>query len=115
MESNSIAIVKLRKGGNIPGIGLSVGPETVRHIAKLARVKVEEEEVAKFSEQFSRILEFFNELDKIDVSNVEPMYHVIPLENVLREDKPSQPLDVEDALKNAPERKDKYFKAPPII
>ena len=94
---------------------MSIGPETVRHIAKLARIKVDDEEVSKFSEQFSRILEFFNELDKIDVSDVEPMYHVIPLENVLRDDEPSQPLSVEDALKNAPEKKDKYFKAPPII
>ena len=84
-QFDCIAIVKFCKGGNIPGMDLSINRETVRHIAKLARVRLDEEELEKFFEQFSRILEFFDELDKIDVSGVEPMYHVIPLENVFRD------------------------------
>jgi aspartyl-tRNA(Asn)/glutamyl-tRNA(Gln) amidotransferase subunit C len=87
----------------------------VEHIAKLAKLEFNEEEKAKFTEQFNEILAFMEKLNKLDTSNVEPLSHVIELENVFREDevKPSEPT--EEALKNAPAKTDKFFKVPKVI
>ncbi len=87
----------------------------VDHIAKLAKLSFSEEEKEKFTEQFNQILSFMEKLNELDTSNVEPLSHVIELQNVLRDDnvKPSLPTD--EALKNAPAKDEKFFKVPKVI
>lgn len=87
----------------------------VEYIANLARLEFKEEEKEKFTEQFNRILEYMDKLNELDTSNVEPLYHVIDLKNVFREDvvKPSYPR--EEILKNAPSRTEYFFKVPKVI
>jgi aspartyl-tRNA(Asn)/glutamyl-tRNA(Gln) amidotransferase subunit C len=86
----------------------------VLHIANLAKIELKPEEVAKFKEEFAKILEYFNMLDEVD-EDVEPTYHVLPLKNVFREDVPSKPLPREDVLMNARHVEDGYFKGPRIM
>jgi len=97
------------------GLPLGVDVETIRHIAELARIKLDDEELEEYARHFQRVLEFFKAIDEVDVEGVEPMYHVIPTVNVFREDTPEKPLDVEVVLKNAPKKKEKYFYSPPIV
>ena len=94
---------------------MSVTIKDVEHVAKLARLEFSKEEIEKFTRQFNQILEYMEKLNELDTSNVEPLSQVIELNNVFREDKACPSLPVEDVLKNAPEKTEKFFKAPKVI
>jgi aspartyl-tRNA(Asn)/glutamyl-tRNA(Gln) amidotransferase subunit C len=94
---------------------MKISKEEVKHIAMLSRLDLDEKEIAVYQDQLSRILEYVEKLSEIDTSHVEPVSHVIELNNVMRQDivKPSLPRD--EALKNAPDPSDKFFRVPKII
>ncbi|PSP75952.1 Asp-tRNA(Asn)/Glu-tRNA(Gln) amidotransferase GatCAB subunit C [Halobacteriales archaeon QS_3_64_16] len=81
----------------------------VRHVAGLARVDVAEDESERFAEQFVAILEYFETLDEVPETDAEP-----DLTNVLRADEVRDGLSQEEALRNAPETEDGYFKGPRV-
>ena len=89
--------------------------EQVRHVAKLARLALDEEKLRKLAPQLESILEYIAKIGEVDVSGVEPMAHVLPLANVLREDVAKAPLPLEEVLKNAPDTDGRFFKVPKII
>jgi len=86
--------------------------EQVLHVAKLARLRLSEEEVETMVGELSGILEHVDRLGKLDLEGVEPTSHVVELENVLRADepRPSWPRDV--VLTQAPEPQDGAFRVP---
>lgn len=92
-----------------------ISKEEVLHIARLAKLKLTEEEIEMFQEQLGRILEYFKKLQELDTSSVEPMKHVLDVHNVFREDEPREPVSQEEALKNAPKRRDGFFEVPKVI
>lgn len=94
---------------------MAVDIKDVEHIAQLAKLSFSEEEKARFTEQFNEILSFMEKLNELDTSNVEPLSHVIELQNVLREDTVIPSLPTEEALKNAPAKTDRFFKVPKVI
>jgi aspartyl-tRNA(Asn)/glutamyl-tRNA(Gln) amidotransferase subunit C len=87
----------------------AVDPETVRHIADLARVDLDEDEVDRFAEQFSDVLSSFETLDEVPDVDAEA-----DLTNVMRGDDVADGLTREQALRNAPETEDGYFKGPRV-
>lgn len=87
----------------------------VRHVATLSRLELTGEEAAQFSSQLSAILEYVEQLDQLDTDDVEPTAHPLPLRNVLRRDEPDDPIGISDALANAPQRADSFFKTPKVI
>jgi len=87
----------------------SVDPEEVRHVADLARVDLADEEVAEFTEQFADILDYFEALDEVPEVESEP-----ELVNVMRADEVRDGLSQEEALRNAPETEDGFFKGPTV-
>ncbi len=89
--------------------------EDVDHIAKLARLEFTKEEKEKFTHQLNEILAYVEQLKKLDTSNVEPLAHVIDLNNVFRRDEVKPGLATEEALKNAPAKTEKFFKVPKVI
>jgi aspartyl/glutamyl-tRNA(Asn/Gln) amidotransferase C subunit len=92
-----------------------VSLDQVRHIAKLARLKLAESEVLLYQKDLNSILEYVETLKDLDAENVRPMSHVIPMKNVWREDKPGKAGKTEEILSNAPEREKDFFKVPRII
>lgn len=92
-----------------------ISVEQVRHVAKLARLELSEEQVARYAGQLESILEYIAKLGEVDMNGVEPMAHVLPLHNVLREDVVEPSLPLEEVLKNAPETEGRFFKVPKII
>jgi len=76
-----------------------ITPEQVKHIAKLARLGLKEEDVGKFATQLSSIMEYVEKLNEVDVKNVEPTSQVTGLENVMREDVEARFSNREDLLK----------------
>jgi len=87
----------------------AVDPEEVRHVADLARVDLADDDVDRFTEQFADILASFEALD--DVPEIE---REAELANVMRPDERHDGLDQEEALSNAPETEDGYFKGPRV-
>jgi len=87
----------------------------VEHIAQLAKLEFNEDEKARFTEQFNEILAFMEKLNELDTSKVEPLSHVIELQNVFRKDETRSSVPTEEALKNAPAKTDKFFKVPKVI
>jgi aspartyl-tRNA(Asn)/glutamyl-tRNA(Gln) amidotransferase subunit C len=88
--------------------------DTVRHVAKLARLKLSEKEELLYTEQLGKIIEYFDELAAIDTTGVEPMSHALPLTNVMREDEVEVTLTHDALLKNAPSIEDEFFRVPKI-
>ena len=88
---------------------MTVDDEEVRHVAQLARVDLDEAEVERFTEQFAEILEYFEALDAVPETEPEP-----ELANVMRPDEVEAGLTQEEALRNAPETEDGYFKGPKV-
>ena len=94
---------------------MKISKEIVRHVAQLARLEFKEEELDKFTEQLGNIIEYVEELGKLDTSNVEPTFHVLDLSTPLREDVVSPWLNPDEALENAPHREDDFFAVPKFI
>lgn len=89
----------------------AISRKEVEHIAWLARIELSKKEEEIFTEQLNRILEYFSKIDRVDTGKVEPTYHVLDLANVFRVDevKPSSPDAI---LKEVPNMKDRWIKAP---
>ncbi len=89
--------------------------EEVEHVARLARLALSEDEKALMTRQMDHILGYMEKLNELDTSQVEPTSHVIPMENVLREDAVRPSLSQDDALANAPDPEPPFFRVPRII
>ncbi len=87
----------------------------VEHVARLARLELTEEEKDRMTVQLDSILGYIDKLNKLDTSNVEPTTTVIPMVSVMREDEVRPPLKQDEALANAPDRQDAFFRVPRII
>ncbi len=77
-------------------------PEQVKHIAILANLPLTEKEEIGFADQLSKIVDYFDELSKVDTSSVAPTFSPVDLQNVLRQDSTEPSLTQEEALRNAP-------------
>jgi len=89
--------------------------EQVRHVAKLARLALDEQQLAKHATQLESILAYVAKIQEVDVSGIEPIAHALPLVNVLRDDEPGPTLPLEQVLRNAPETDGPFFKVPKVI
>src|SRR3954469_15695168 len=87
----------------------------VRHVAKLARLKLADADVARYATQLTAILGYVAQLKTVDVTGVEPMAHPLPLKNVLREDAVRPSLPVEAVLANAPAKEGPFFTVPKVL
>jgi len=89
--------------------------EEVKHVARLARLRLSDDELEQMRTDLSRILEYIDMLKEVDVTDVAPTAQVTDLFNVEREDEPRPSLAREDALANAPEQRDGMFRVKAIF
>jgi len=94
---------------------MAIDKETVEYVAHLARIELKPEELDKLSRQLHDILGFIDKLSALDVGQVKPTSHILPISNVLREDKPHICLTPDKALENAPSKNGNFFSVPKII
>ena len=83
------------------------------HVARLARLELSDDEVAKFQEQLSDILEAVSKVSELDLSDVPPTAHPLEIANAWAEDEPRPCLPLDDVFANAPDRFDDHFRTPP--
>lgn len=91
---------------------MNITAEEVRHIALLSRLDLTDKEVDTYTAHLGDILHYVEKLKTLNVDGVEPTSHAIPLFNVMREDRIEESLTKEDALQNAPDRADPYYRVP---
>lgn len=94
---------------------MSVDQATVRRVAHLARIAVREDELDHLKEELNAILAFVEQLADLDVSGVEPMTGVVPLELPLRADVVTDGHYPEKVLANAPDAEDGFFTVPKVV
>jgi len=94
---------------------MKLSREEVLHIARLARLGLTEDEVDRFREQLSNILENFEVLQQVDTSDVPPTAHTVALENVVKDDEVADSLPQEQVLANAPRREGEFFRVRPVL
>jgi len=94
---------------------MKLSREEVLRIARLARLGVDDADVAKFQEQLSNILDNFEALKQVDTTDVPPTAQSIPLENVMREDNIVQSFQPEEILANAPQREGDQFRVRAVL
>ena len=94
---------------------MEVDRKLLEHVAEVARLKLNEEEIKKFLPQLKELLEFFSQLKEISTDNVKPSFHPVELKNAMREDKEKKCLSQDDALSLTEHKKDGYFKGPRAV
>ncbi|MBS1880814.1 MAG: Asp-tRNA(Asn)/Glu-tRNA(Gln) amidotransferase subunit GatC [Actinobacteria bacterium] len=95
-----------------PRIRPVIDRDQVLHVARLARLRLADEEVETMVGELSGILEHVDRIGRLELEGVEPTTHVVALENVWRADEPIPSLAPEAALANAPEPQDGAFRVP---
>lgn len=94
---------------------MKVSAEEIKKIALLSRLEVQDEDLESVGKQLNDILTYMELIGQVDISDVEPTAHAVSMFNVMREDVPQPSMSNEDALQNAPEQEDGYFKVPKVI
>ena len=89
--------------------------DDVRHVARLARLTLTEEEVELYTGQLAAVLDHAEDVEALDTAGVPPTAHPLHLANVLREDDPVPGADREEVLASAPRAEDGRFRVPPIL
>ena len=93
----------------------SVGTEEVKHIAKLSRLSFTDSQVEDMRGHLSKMLDYFDALDSVDVSDIPPTVHILSAVNVLRDDEVTPSMPNEDLLANAPESRDGAYIVPRVV
>jgi aspartyl-tRNA(Asn)/glutamyl-tRNA(Gln) amidotransferase subunit C len=94
---------------------MAITRDEVRHVAMLFRMALSDEEIAKFQQQLSQIIDYFQVLQQVDTEGVPPTSHPVSLENVMRSDEPRPSYPAEDILANAPQSERGFFRVRAVL
>ncbi len=94
---------------------MAISIKDVEYVAGLAKLELSEKEKKKFQKELDNIIKYIDQLKEVNTEGIPPTSRVIPMENVLREDEVLKSLSQDEALANAPEKEDGYFKVPKVI
>jgi len=92
-----------------------ISKKDVEYVAKLARLKLSEIEKKAHAEQLNKILGYMDKLNQLDTTHIKPTSHVVEMQNVFREDAVNPSIPIDNALQNAPDKKDNFFRVPKVI
>jgi aspartyl-tRNA(Asn)/glutamyl-tRNA(Gln) amidotransferase subunit C len=92
---------------------MAITREEVLHVARLARLELTDDEVTRFQEQLSAILEAVSKVSELDLTDVPPTSHPLEIANAWDEDVPHVSLTLDETFANAPDRQDDLFRTPP--
>lgn len=94
---------------------MEIKKDDVKHVAELARIEFNEEDIEEFTKQLGSILKYMSKLNELNTSNVEPTSHVLDVSTPLRDDIVEDWLSKDEVLKNAPKEENGFFVVPKII
>ena len=94
---------------------MKISRNEVEHVARLARLALQPEELEALTGQMDAILDYVDKLNELDTEGIEPTAHAVPMENAFREDLVKPSIGIERAQQNAPEKDGSCFKVPKVI
>jgi aspartyl-tRNA(Asn)/glutamyl-tRNA(Gln) amidotransferase subunit C len=94
---------------------MSLTAEEVRKVADLARLELSEGDIETMAKQLSAVVDYINQLQQVNTDGVEPLAHALDLHDVFRDDIPTKSLTEDEALANAPARKDNFYSVPAVF
>ncbi|MBY5163676.1 Asp-tRNA(Asn)/Glu-tRNA(Gln) amidotransferase subunit GatC [Salsipaludibacter albus] len=94
---------------------MALSEAEVRHVARLARLDLSDDDVAELAPQLSQILEYAEQVGEVAADDVEPMVHPFPVTNVMRDDHPAASLPRDEVLSQAPDAREDRFAVPRIV
>ncbi|CAN5862899.1 Asp-tRNA(Asn)/Glu-tRNA(Gln) amidotransferase subunit GatC [soil metagenome] len=94
---------------------MSLSTDDVRHVARLARLALSDQEVESLRGELSEILAYADKVSEVAAADVPPTSHAYPLRNVLRADEPRPSLPQQEAIATAPQAEDGRFRVPKIV
>jgi aspartyl-tRNA(Asn)/glutamyl-tRNA(Gln) amidotransferase subunit C len=94
---------------------LSITRKDVGYVAGLAKLELSPEEKIKFQKELDNIIEYVDQLNELNTEEVPVTSHVVPLKSVVREDRILPSLSMDQALANAPQKKEGFFRVPKVI
>ena len=94
---------------------MTLTADQVDWVAHLARLQLTPKERDVIAGQLNAILEYMTQLQKLDTTHVEPLAHPLPIQNVFRGDTPEASLSADEALSNAPARRDDFYAVPAVL
>jgi aspartyl-tRNA(Asn)/glutamyl-tRNA(Gln) amidotransferase subunit C len=92
-----------------------INKELIDQLAHLARLEFDQQAKQNILNDLNRILDYIDQLNELDTSNIEPLIYLTPNQNILREDEVKEVLKKEEALANAPKKDSDYFRVPKVI
>ena len=94
---------------------MSVDQNTVKRVARLARLKVKDEDVPRLAGELNAILDFIEQLNEVDVANVEPLTSVVTMKMKMRQDEVTDGHYPQKIVANAPAQEDDFFMVPKVV
>jgi aspartyl-tRNA(Asn)/glutamyl-tRNA(Gln) amidotransferase subunit C len=94
---------------------MKITKEEIAHVAKLARLSLDEDSITLFTKQVGDILAYMDKLNRLNTEGVSPTSHAISIANAFREDEVRPSISNESALSNAPAKEDTMFVVPKVI
>ena len=94
---------------------MKLDKNTVKYIAKLARIELSEEEAEYFKPQMQRIIEYVEKINSLNLEGVEPVLSFSPNKNIFRQDKPGRFDNIEGIVSNFPQKQGRFIKVPKVI
>lgn len=94
---------------------MSLSADEVRRVADLARLELSDADVDAMVRQLGAIVDYINQLQQVNTDAVEPLAHALDVHDVFRDDVPGTSLSPDEALANAPARKDDFYRVPPVF
>lgn len=94
---------------------MKITKEQVTHVANLARLNLTEEEKEHMTKDMESIIAFVDQMNGLDIEGIKPTDHIIPVNNVFREDVVKPSMDVEELLRNAPAKENGCYSVPKIV
>ncbi len=92
---------------------MAITRDEVLHVARLARLELSEDEIARLTGELGAILDAVSKVSELDLADVPPTSHPLDLVNEWAEDEPHESLPLEDVLRNAPAAEGAFFRVPP--
>lgn len=94
---------------------MNISVEDIKHITRLSKLHFNQDEVAYYLKDLNRIIEYVNKLSEIDLEDITPTAHILPISNVFRKDELKHSMEISEILKNAPDVQEDCFHVPQVV
>ncbi len=92
-----------------------IDKKEVKHVAALARIGTDDQDLEKFSKDLSAVLDWVGKLQEVDLENIEPIDHIVGIKNISRSDKSKECQEKEDIIKLFPDKKNRFVKVKSVL